>query len=396
MKLAVVVPRYGPAIAGGAETLARSVAQSLARWHRVTVLTTTATDYVTWRSALPSGEDADGRVQVLRFVPERERTPYWHELNRLLESSLARGDTVGVRTWPPALQEEYVRWQGPYPPELFEWLRRHSAALERVLFFTYLYPTSYFGAACVAAEKIDFYPTLHDEPTAYLPIMARSFRRAARLLFCSDTERALADTLYAVGASTSAVIGYGLDTPPREPARGTDSAAPYLLYVGRIDLNKGVDTLIRDFIRWRTETPDASLRLLLAGTAAMELPVHPDIEYRGHVSDSEKFALMRGALAVVHPSAFESLGLVVLEAFSCGTPALVVARNPVLVAHCRQSNGGLWYVDYSAFAAALSWLLQHPREARVLGAQGCAYTQARYGRAAYEQRLAALYPAEAA
>ena len=55
VKLAVVVQRYGPAINGGAELHARYIAEHLARHAEVEVLTTCATDYVTWRNELPAG-----------------------------------------------------------------------------------------------------------------------------------------------------------------------------------------------------------------------------------------------------------------------------------------------------------------------------------------------------
>ena len=57
MKVAVVVQRYGININGGAELHARYVAEHLAKHIDVEVLTTCATDYVTWRNELPSGVD---------------------------------------------------------------------------------------------------------------------------------------------------------------------------------------------------------------------------------------------------------------------------------------------------------------------------------------------------
>ncbi len=55
MRVAFVVQRYGTEIVGGAELHCRWVAEHLAERHQVDVLTTTATDYLTWRSALESG-----------------------------------------------------------------------------------------------------------------------------------------------------------------------------------------------------------------------------------------------------------------------------------------------------------------------------------------------------
>src|SRR6187397_1308998 len=51
VKLAFVVQRYGDQIAGGSEAHCRELARRLAPTHDVTVLTTCATDYVTWANS---------------------------------------------------------------------------------------------------------------------------------------------------------------------------------------------------------------------------------------------------------------------------------------------------------------------------------------------------------
>ena len=407
MNLAIVVQRYGQHIVGGAEAHARRIAHHLSRWHRVTVATTAASDHLAWKNDLPEGEEADGPVRVLRFAVERQRTDYWYALDRLLRGPLGGPDFPGLappakqafrrrlERWPLGLQEEYIRWQGPYAPALFSWLRENRRSQDRFLFFTYLYPTTYFGVPCVPGEKVDFQPTLHDEPPAYLPAFGRSFHLASRLLFNTDTEQRLSQRLYDAPASKGEVLGYGMDAPAASSG-ACPATPPFVLYAGRMEDAKGVPLLLQYFMRWKEENGGSRLRLVLVGHSSMRLPDHPAIEYRGFVSEEEKGALMRGALALVHPSPFESLGFILLEAFLCETPALVFARSEVLVDHCRSSHGGLWYEDYYEFAEALGWLLAHPAEAKRLGEQGRAYAQRHYGMDSYTRRLAALYPPQEA
>jgi hypothetical protein len=75
VKIAVVVQRYGADINGGAELHARYIAEHLARHAAVEVLTTCATDYITWRNALPPGEEMVHGVKVRRFPVAQEREP---------------------------------------------------------------------------------------------------------------------------------------------------------------------------------------------------------------------------------------------------------------------------------------------------------------------------------
>lgn len=401
MNLALVVQRYGASVVGGSESLTRTVATMLAQSHEVTVLTTTATDHSSWHNVFAPGEERDGGIRVRRFTVARERTAYAAELDRLLTQGVGEGfhrlDRIAKRqfggrlsAWPSALQEEYVRQLGPDSPTLLAWLEAHAHDYDRVLFFTYLYATTYFGMHRVPADKIDFYPTLHDEPPAYLPAYARLFRHADRILFNTAGEWRVADRLYRFPTHKGVLLGYGSRAPA--PGAGAAPAIPYALYAGRIEPAKGAGRLIEYFIRWRNETPEVPVRLVLIGDQLMDIPRHPDIEYLGYRSEAEKAALMRGALVLVHPSPYESLGLVLLEAFHCGTPALVSAESEVLVDHCRAANAGLWFTNYAEFAAALTWLAEHPDDAAVLGAQGCAYVERNWTVPLYRERLAALYP----
>ena len=57
MKLAVVVQRYGAYLSGGAELHARYVSEHLARHADVEVLTTCASDYITWENDFEPGLD---------------------------------------------------------------------------------------------------------------------------------------------------------------------------------------------------------------------------------------------------------------------------------------------------------------------------------------------------
>ena len=73
MKVAFVVQRYGTEVVGGAELHCRWVAEHVAERHEVEVLTTTATDYLSWQNVLPEGETTVNGVRVRRFPVARGR-----------------------------------------------------------------------------------------------------------------------------------------------------------------------------------------------------------------------------------------------------------------------------------------------------------------------------------
>jgi glycosyltransferase involved in cell wall biosynthesis len=78
------------------------------------------------------------------------------------------------------------------------------------------------------------------------------------------------------------------------------------------------------------------------------------------------------------PSPYESLSMVVLEAWNHSLPVLVNARCAVLRGQVRRADGGLHYRTGDQFAAALDYLLDRPEAARTLGAQGLRYVEREY------------------
>jgi glycosyltransferase involved in cell wall biosynthesis len=150
-----------------------------------------------------------------------------------------------------------------------------------------------------------------------------------------------------------------------------------MLYLGRIDPNKGCDTLLRHFIRYRSEHDDA-LELVMAGPANMPLPAHPAVRCLGFVDERSRQTLLTRAAVLAVPSRFESLSLVLLEAWNHACPALVNERCDVLKGQALRANGALYYRDYDEFARATEYLLAHPDVACALGRQGLAYVDAHY------------------
>lgn len=401
MRIAVVVQRYGAGVLGGAETYAALLAGVLARHHDVEVLTTTALEYHEWRNELPPGVGEEGGVRIRRFPVERGREPQWGVLNRLLhdgfDSSVFPLLPEAVRTeharrlrsWPDALQEAFIRGQGPHAPALHQHLR--TTAYDRVVFVTYLYPTTYDGLAAVPAGRAWVVTTMHDEPPAYLPVFGRRLA-SATLLGLTDTEVALLGRLHPDVPLTARRIGYGLELPADQPRRAAPGE-PFLLYAGRIDVQKGVIPLLR-WYRALREAVARPPRLVMIGQLAMPIGPQDGVEVRGFVDEAEKLRLMREALALVHLSPYESLGIVLLEAMASRTPVLVHADCEVMVEHCRRSGAGLWLRDGAELVTAVRRLLGDPGLRALLGDRGRRYVEREFSMSAFEQRVLDEFPSD--
>jgi glycosyltransferase involved in cell wall biosynthesis len=372
MRLACVVHRFGADIAGGSEAHCRQVAEHLAPFHDITIVTSCARDHVTWKNHYPAGHSSVGPLRVLRFPVERRRN-----LLRFREIS----DHVFAGRATLDEQERWFRENGPETPALVEFLDRHGRDYDLVLFWAYRYYHTYFGMPLVA-ERAVLVPTAEDDPLVHIDALRPLFAAPAGYVFLTPEEAELLARLVPP-ATPSCVIGCGID-PPRDsagvaPAVGPRAAEPFVLYLGRIDPNKGCETLVRHFRRYvGVGGPGRSVQLVMAGPANMPVPRHPLIRATGFVDDARREALLSTASVLLMPSPFESLSMVLLEAWNHGVPALVNARCHVLRGQVLRAGGGLYYRTAMEFAAALEFLLGHVAIARRLGEQGRAYVDREY------------------
>lgn len=370
MRLAFVVQRYGADIAGGSEAHCRELAERLAASHSITVLTTCARDYVTWANALPAGETTERGVRIVRFPVARPRQ---------LKAFADLSDEVFDGHAAVDRQDSWFRANGPDAPALLDHLRTQADAYDLVLFWTFRYAPSYFGLPIVADRSV-LLPTAEEDAAVRLDVLESFFRKPAGYLFLTPEEATLVSRRAGVPLQPFDVIGMGV-----EPVKGTPDRAllkqhgipdEYVLYLGRVDRNKGCDTLIDYFQSYASGGGTASL--VLAGPAKMRIAAHPSIRALGYVADDLREALLANARALVVPSPYESLSIVLLEAWNHAVPALVNARCKVLQGQVRRANGGLYYRSEREFEEALHVLLTRHDQRDALGRQGLAYVDREY------------------
>ena len=132
---------------------------------------------------------------------------------------------------------------------------------------------------------------------------------------------------------------------------------PYILFLGRLHEQKGIDLLLAAFELVLKKVPNA--RLVIAGPA-YGTPVKPNSDrvlIPGPIFGTEKLAALHDAACFCLPSRHEGFSLAVLEALACGTP--VVISPECHFPQVAQSGAGLIpSLDPPAIAEALCRMLQ--------------------------------------
>ncbi len=372
MKLGLVVQRYGADVAGGSEAHCREIAERLAERHDVTVLTSCAHDYVTWRNRFPAGVTEVAGVTIHRFRARPRNLARFWELNQIVLSGRGR----------PAEEDAWFRENGPYTPDLVAHLTERGTDYDRVLFWTYRYYPSFRGLPAVADRAI-LLPTAEEDPAIRIRSLRGFFSLPAGFLFLTEEEARLVETAAGGRLEPADIIGCGLDPAPAPTDGGLRALEDlglgegFMLYLGRVDKNKGCATLFDHYRRYAGEA-DHPLPLAVAGKEAMPIPEHPGIRRLGFVSEQLRQTLLAQAQFLVMPSPYESLSLVLLEAWNHARPALVNGRCGVLRGQVRRADGGLYYDSYEQFREAAELLATRPDTADRLGAQGLTYVERNY------------------
>jgi glycosyltransferase involved in cell wall biosynthesis len=371
VKIAYVTPRYGIEVVGGAENGARGLAEHLVAdlgWE-VEALTTCALDNRTWANEYVEGTTELNGVRVHRFRATG-RDPGFDRFSRKIMDLPQRAA--------PRDQQQWITMQGPHSPALLDAIAASDADL--ICFTPYLYEPAARGLPLVGDRAV-FHPAAHEEQPIHLPLFQRVFRSARGLAFYTDTERHLVERLFPIASTPQLVLGLGVDESrgDAETARAALGLGdrPFLHSQCRVDAGKGTTMLAEFFAAYKQRRP-GPLALLLAGPVDDPPPPHPDIIVPGALDPDLMYSTFRASTAYVHPSAYESFSITLMDAWEAGRPVVVNGRCEVTKEHCQRSGGGLWFDSYAMFEAVLDRLLGDDALRATLGANGKAYVDARY------------------
>lgn len=370
LHIAFVVQRYGLEVSGGAELYARMVAERMKKFWDIEVLTSCALDYITWKNYYSEGVEEINGIPVRRFPVKKERNI--ERFGNIQEKIFGKEHRIEDEL-------EWVKENGPYYPQLIDWIEKNKKEFDFFFFFSYRYFHSYFGINKVP-EKAILVPTAEHDPALHMRIFRDNFNKSKGVVYISPEECELVQNISKNYSVPFEIIGAGSEITEGSPSRFREKYGvndKFVIYIGRIDPNKGCNELFEYFLRFAHETGE-KVRLVLIGTPVIPIPSHSLITHLGFVSDQEKFDAIKASELLLMPSFYESLSIVTLEAFASGKPVLANGNCEVLKGHIERANAGLYYENYEEFRDALLFLLHEKETAEEMGKRGRRYFEENY------------------
>lgn len=375
-RIAVVIHRYGRGVMGGAEKHAEDAVAALKDKFDITVITTTAFDYVTWKNHYFPGKTIEDGVEIIRFPIKREREII--SFNAFSEKFFPKQNKTLDE------EDEWFRLQGPECPELIQYLKDNVDRFECFVFFTYLYYTTVYGLPEIG-EKSILIPTSHDELPIYLQRIKSVFKNAWGLLFNTETEKEMVYRIHPEATRKYVIGGIYIEPPDNLKKLRKPMEGKYCLYCGRLDRGKGIYQMFDNFMLLKANHPD--LQLVCLGKLNEDVKPRMGVIFPGFVSDEEKWVYIYHSEFVIIPSQYESLSMALLEGLLGGKPALVNGKCDVLVDHCRKSRAGMWYMDSKEFIEEAEILMNSPKLCKEMGKNGAEYVKKYYSKS----RISGIY-----
>ncbi len=388
--IAVIVPRYGPQLGGGAEALVKAIIEELAvpdeQGERLVdcaeVWTTCAKDHRTWANELPTGLTFERGIPVRRFPVDSR------DIDCFLRMELAIGEGR------PLLVDEQLAWleNSVNSRALYEHIIKFGQDFDVLIFAPYLFATTFWGAL-IYPERSLIIPCLHNENYAYQSVFHHLFGQVRGIICNSAPELDLMRELYQKSdfEERAAVVGMGfVDSRLASSSEGESQVVhsakaplpsrvrhPFLLYSGRKERGKNLDLLVSYFAEMASAADSPKLQLVLIGAGDLNLAAAiPDrVIDLGFVSEEEKEVLMQQALALVQPSTNESFSIVLMEAWLRETPVIVHGQCAVTRDHVVRSGGGCYFSDAGELKQVVRELLANPTLRTQLGSAGNRYVR---------------------
>jgi len=259
--------------------------------------------------------------------------------------------------------------------------------------------------ALLARTGLPLVTTLHGTDVR----LARS-RPAARVACARVLRRSAAVTAVSGWlAGQAAAIAPGLRVPPRVAPMPVDETAFHpgagdrhrdeLLFVGRLDRQKGADVALKALAELRGAAAELPLRVVGGGPGladlrrlAGELGLAGRVRWEGQLPQAELADRYRRAVALLVPGQDEGLGLAAVEGQLSATPVVVAASGGLLDVVADGRTGWTFPPGQpAALARTVEAVVADPAAAARLAEAGRLAAAARFGTRAAARTYAAIY-----
>lgn len=373
-KIGFVIPWYSEKIPGGAEMELRGLTTHLhAAGVKLEILTTCVKEFSSdWNvDYYPEGIEEIHGFDVRRFKVRKRDTPAFDAVNY----KLMNGIPINVEE-----EKTYIR-EMINSPDMYEYMDKHRDEYKLFVFIPYMFGTTYYGIL-TCPEKSVLIPCLHDESYAYMNCYKECFAKLKGIIFHAKPESILANKLFDLSLSNQAILGEGVYTDLKYDSQAFRKKfnidSPFILYAGRKDSGKNVHTLIEYYCKY-IKCHFTELQLVLIGGGEIELPreqvENGDIINLGFVDIQDKYNAQAAAELLCQPSKNESFSLVIMESWLCKRPVLVHEDCAVTKNFVAESNGGLYFKDYSDFEGCVNYILRNREAAAEMGRNGEKYVK---------------------
>ena len=175
-----------------------------------------------------------------------------------------------------------------------------------------------------------------------------SYKHADSVVGVSDDIRYILLEKYNLEEEKIKVVNNGVDPEEFKPLAQVKRNKNTLLFVGRIERAKGINSLVKEVIPFvKNEIPDIKLYIAGSGSQKQRLEkyiithgLESNVVFLGWISGDDLVYWYNHVCISVLPSHREGFGLTAIEAMSCGTP-VIATKIPALSEIIEDGKNGI-------------------------------------------------------
>ncbi len=177
---------------------------------------------------------------------------------------------------------------------------------------------------------------------------------------------------------------WGIDEKEFYPNKKIKLKNPTLLFVGRVEAQKGIYTIIRALRLARQNIPNLKLKVVGFGSLVEKISNEPSVEYVGLVKNKNIPKYYQQAWITVSPSIAtkiwaEQVGMVNIQSIACGTP-IISTYSGAIPQYIPDKKVGILIKegDYKILAKNIEKLILNDKLREKLSNQGVEYAKKHY------------------